>query len=88
MVLALMDELVKVRDKLRVANCREAALKGGELHPIAVAVHCLEHGPPPPSIADVVNHEVDALIRRHDTPSELPRTTLLAQPSVYDALTL
>lgn len=58
---AWIDQIVDARNQLRVPAAAEATLEHRELHPLAVALHQLEHAPPPLGVGDVVDDDVEML---------------------------
>src|SRR5579883_1425527 len=63
MILAILHQLAQPRFELCAPPPREAALEHGKLEPLAIAVHCLEHAPPPLLVGDVVGDDKQALVR-------------------------
>src|SRR5579885_383543 len=62
MVLPGLHQLAQPRLQLGPPPPREPALEDGELDPLAIAVHRLEHAPPAPAVADVIGHDEQALV--------------------------
>ena len=59
MVCAMIDQIVDARNQRGVSAPAQAALEDGELNPFSVALHQLEHTPPPFGVGDVVDDDVE-----------------------------
>ena len=60
-ILCMIDHPVEPRNQIGVPAAAEAALEDGELDPLAVALHQLEHPSPPLGGTDVVDDDVEVL---------------------------
>lgn len=61
MVVPMIDQSVQACNQFRVATPAQPALEYGKLHPLAVALHLLEHATPPFGVGDVVDDDVEML---------------------------
>ena len=57
----MIDHPVEPRNQIGLPAAAQAALKDGELDPLTVSLHQLEHPPPPLGVADVVDDDVEML---------------------------